>query len=96
MKFKIRVVRKHHPKAVYCGRPSPLGNPFPMRTEADRDRVCDEYQKWFTDNLEVLKPELRKFWIKGAKDGELFLGCFCAPKRCHCDTIKAFLESYMD
>lgn len=24
---------------------------------------------------------------------DINLGCFCAPKRCHCDTIKDFLDS---
>jgi hypothetical protein len=26
-----------------------------------------------------------------AKDGPLGLGCWCHPKRCHCDTIAAYL-----
>ena len=27
-----------------------------------------------------------------AKDGSLGLGCWCHPKRCHCDTIAAYLR----
>ncbi len=27
-----------------------------------------------------------------ALQGDVNLGCFCAPKRCHCDTIKEFIE----
>ncbi len=99
-KFNILVVRKGHPNAVYCGRPSPLGNPFPMSNESDRDRVCNQYQQWFNRKIEskdgaVLK-ELRRIWSIGAKEGSVALACYCAPKRCHCDTIKGFLESHMN
>lgn len=89
----IKVVRKGHPNAVYCGRPSPLGNPFYMKSEADRDRVCDQYVVWFKENLERLQPTLEALSAKHKAEGVLYLACFCAPKRCHCDTIKAHLES---
>ena len=32
--------------------------------------------------------------INSGKD--VNLGCFCAPKRCHCDTIKTFLENKLE
>ena len=41
----IKVGKKWDRGAVYVGRPSPLGNPFAMKSEADRDRVCDAYDK---------------------------------------------------
>jgi hypothetical protein len=88
----IRVVNKGHPTAVYCGRPSVLGNPFYMRTEAERDIVCDKYEAWFKSNIDKLKPELDMLLEKYKQDGVLYLACFCAPKRCHCDTIKKYLE----
>lgn len=30
-------------------------------------------------------------YVEAAK-GDVNLGCYCAPKRCHCDTIKNFIE----
>ena len=29
---------------VYIGRPSPLGNPFPMKSEKDRDSVVQQFR----------------------------------------------------
>lgn len=66
--------------AVYVGRPSPFGNPFPMRAESDRDAVCNFYEAWLQKNpalIERAKRELR------GKD----LVCWCAPLRCHADTL---------
>ncbi len=74
-----RVHNLHHktapPDAVYCGRGSPWGNPFPIGPGADRDAVCDRFE------AEIL-PALDVSHLKG-KD----LVCFCKPKRCHCDAI---------
>jgi len=93
MMFDICIVKGPRADAVYCGRPSPLGNPFRMLSESDRDRVCDEYDVWFHENVDNLKPVLRELWHKGVRDGSLLLSCWCAPKRCHLETVKAFLES---
>ena len=94
--FNIKVARK--PSAgEYVGRPSALGNPFVMRNEGDRDRVCDEYQKWFDAKVAANDPqvmsELRRLFRLGRAQGSLTLVCFCAPKRCHAETIAAFLRS---
>jgi hypothetical protein len=61
--------------AVYCGRGSPWGNPYKMYREAERNLVCDLFEKEILPTLDVSS-------LKG-KD----LVCFCAPKRCHCDAI---------
>ena len=34
------------PNARYCGRPSPLGNPFVIGRDGTRDEVCDKYEAW--------------------------------------------------
>lgn len=65
---------------VYCGRGSPYGNPFPIGqpwngVPMDRDTVCDRFEREILPTLDVSE-------LKG-KD----LVCFCAPKRCHCDSI---------
>lgn len=92
----IRVGRKHEPNAQYIGRGSPLGNPFIIGRDGDRDEVCEAYEAWFTDQVKDENPavmaELRRLYHI-ARDGALVLGCFCAPKRCHGETIKRFLES---
>lgn len=95
----INVVNKRTGgRGEYCGRPNPLGNPFPMRGEATRDAVCDQYQQWFETKVKSNDPavmtELRKLYRIWKRDGQLNLVCWCAPKRCHCDTIKQFLEAH--
>ena len=102
--MSIKVVHKNKVHDhVYCGRGSPLGNPFHMLEEKNRDKVCDQYHNWFYSKIDKANWDtnpnpnketlfLRKLFLK-AQRGNLNLGCFCAPKRCHCDTIKTFLEN---
>lgn len=74
-----RVFNKHHgdapADAIYCGRGSHYGNPFPIRPGQTRDIVCDRFER------EVL-PTLDVTALRG-KD----LVCYCKPERCHCDAI---------
>lgn len=97
--FQIKVVRVTDPLATNVGRPTPLGNPFPMRKESQRDEVCNNYEQWFNDKLSQQDPlvlnELRKLWVLGKQQGYLNLGCYCAPRRCHADTIAKFLKNYV-
>lgn len=69
---------------VYCGRPSKLSNPFFMENESKRDFVISEFSKKLP--MDAIR-ELHAYCIKKDID-VLNLGCFCAPKRCHCDVIK--------
>ena len=74
----------------YVGRPSKLGNPFPMRTEADRDRVVEQYRLWLREQYRARGPvraELERL-LKVAQKQPLELVCFCAPKSCHADVIR--------
>lgn len=82
----------------YVGRPSPLGNPFYMANESMRDEVCDKYQEWFDRKVEQEDPavidELRRIYALHKK-GPVRLICYCAPKRCHADTIAQFLNQHI-
>ena len=104
--FDIKVVRIYNtPAAEYVGRAgkygagSPLANPFWMADETKRDTVCNQYEEWFNNKLAdgdvAVRNELVRLWKVGTATGSLQLGCFCAPKRCHCDTIKHFFQSKM-
>jgi uracil-DNA glycosylase len=62
-------------RAVYCGRGSPWGNPFKMKNESERDYVCDRFENEILPTLDV-SPLAYKDLV-----------CYCAPKRCHCDSI---------
>ncbi len=96
----ITVVNKYKvPNHWYCGRGSVLGNPFPMKTEAQRDEVCDKYRDYFINKVNSKDPafvaELVKMYTFVNDGNALNLGCFCAPKRCHCDTIKGYLDNWI-
>lgn len=94
---KIIIVNIYQNKAdVYCGRGSSLGNPFKMDSEADRDFVCEQFQDYFYKKVVIERNQsmLRQLsQIKNIMDakGSVKIGCFCAPRRCHCQTIKKYL-----
>ena len=96
--FEITVTRVKEPGSTNVGRPTVLGNPYTMKKEADRDLVCDQYEKWFDYKVSKQDPlvmsELRRLFIIGKTQGYLKLGCYCAPRRCHADTIAKFLRNY--
>jgi hypothetical protein len=60
-----------------------------------KKEVCDKYEVWFKEQLhsngDVLHM-LEKLHQHSLK-GDINLGCFCAPRRCHCDTIKRYLDN---
>jgi hypothetical protein len=80
----------------YIGRPSVLGNPYPMHDNPSmRPVVVALYREWLRkqylaggavrDKLESLAERVR--------DGEcMALVCYCAPKACHGDVIKEAIE----
>lgn len=93
----IRVGRHYEPGAQYIGRGSPLGNPFRIGRDGDRNRVCDKYEEWFDLQVRQKSPgvmnELRRLH-RLAQRGDLILGCYCSPNRCHGETIKRFLDAH--
>lgn len=74
-----KVHNKHHgtapADAVYIGRGSPWGNPFVIGIHGGRDDVCDLFEKDTLPHLD-LTPLIGKDLV-----------CYCAPKRCHGDSI---------
>lgn len=63
------------PDAKYIGRGSPYGNPFVVGKHGTRDEVCDRFEAEILPTLDV--EPLRGF----------DLVCFCAPARCHGQSI---------
>lgn len=76
-------------------RASPVGNPFYMHDESERNEVCDKYEGYFYRQLNYnseFAMYLRKMLNALRQYGRLYLYCWCAPKRCHAETIKQWLE----
>jgi len=73
---------------VLIDRRTKWGNPFILGKDGDRDEVCDKYEEyirhgegnWLLDHLDELKDKV--------------LGCWCAPKRCHGDTLIKLVEEF--
>lgn len=103
-KIKVGRVNQSVPSgytAVYIGRPkagtqSPLGNPYYMCSESNRNKVCDEYQVHLDTEYQrgngVVYDELMRLVGMYRSGRDIMLTCFCAPKRCHGDSIKQAIE----
>lgn len=77
-----------------------VGNPFPMhnKSQEERDRVCDAYQEYFNkkvaDKTDKAFMDYLRVIYKATQSGPVALACWCAPLRCHGETIKAFIEQF--
>jgi len=82
------------PYDVKVDRTTPVGNPFPMGPNHDRDAVCRMYREWFEDNhyKGEVKEYLDRILALLKEHGQVRLWCWCAPERCHAETIKRWLE----
>ena len=95
----IGKVKKDKPNAenIYIGRGSPLGNPYPITANASRDEVCDRYDVYIRNVLQdTSSPQYKEMvrLLKMYQSGQsLHLQCFCAPLRCHGESIKSILET---
>ena len=93
----LRYCKPQHAWQVRVDRASILGNPFYMKDESQRNRVCQQYEEYFYGKMQrpdndFYKEVMRLYEIL-QKYGELELYCWCAPKRCHAETIKNYLEN---
>lgn len=100
--IKIMNLKNHKREFSYdvavCRNLSVLGNHFPMENEGERDTVCDYYERWFElhKNDNDISEELYRILSLYKEYKIIRLFCFCAPKRCHAETIKKWLEDNID
>lgn len=100
----ITVVNKYNTsEGEYIGRPSPLGNPYTHMegTKAEfkvssREEAVEKYRDWLYEKIRnkdraVYEELTRLFYL--ALNGDLKLKCYCAPRACHGDVIKEFLDA---
>jgi len=79
---------RRKPFDVYIGRggrhelkESIWGNPFRLKSEAERNQVCENFETYLLNNPTLLAK------VKDLK-GKV-LGCWCSPRRCHGHTLAA-------
>jgi len=68
------------PDAVRVDRGTPWGNPSVLRREGERDAACDACERYAVDRL-AREPG----WLAPLRGKDVV--CWCAPKRCHADTL---------
>ena len=71
--------------AVYIGRGSRWGNPFVVGRDGTRDEVCEKHRQLLWHQIQEGEITLDDLVSLHGKD----LVCFCAPRRCHGDTLEA-------
>jgi len=81
---------------IKVDRSSILGNPFHINSTCTRDRVCDAYGQYLEDKVNHKSQNkdfilALKYIYDRALKTDIALGCWCAPLRCHADTIKDFI-----
>lgn len=85
--MKTKVVNLKNDKYdILIDRRTKWGNPFVLDKDGDRNEVCDKYEeyirngegKWLLEHLDELRGKR--------------LGCWCAPARCHGDTLVKLIE----
>ena len=97
--FKVHIAQvRSGVEGEYVGRSmpghigSPLGNPFKLEREADRDQVLEQYRRWlrerYTKGDRAVIGELDRLIGIARERGEITLLCWCAPKKCHAEVIQ--------
>jgi len=84
-----------HPWDVRVDRMTPLGNPFFMSNEQWRNFVCDKYERYFEEKIASdtsLQRAVEHLIEIYRTYGKLSLFCWCAPNRCHAETLKRHIE----
>lgn len=90
---------KRHKGSVYIGRPSVLGNPYPLKKGEPRGSTLDRYRKYLQKKIAQNDPdivgELNRL-ADIAENGDLYLGCWCTPNPCHGDVIREELLKILE
>lgn len=93
-----------HPNNFYIGRPSVLSNPFTHDGKRSslaklsfktREEAINAYEEYFHKMMEVdieFQMEFNKIYEKYKNGEDVYLGCFCAPLKCHGDIIAKELQ----
>lgn len=67
------------PDAVYIGRGSKWGNPFPITESTTREQSLEQYKPWLIEQVKQGKYSVEDLASLHGKP----LVCFCSPKACH-------------
>lgn len=92
MNIKVKNKKTYKGEGEYIGRPSPLGNPFKINSEEDREESLSKYRVWLDEKLKDRDSKQSKELLRLLNilqtTGKLVLICWCKPKPCHGDILK--------
>lgn len=94
--IEIKNKKNYSGDGWYVGRPSPLGNPFPIGPSCDRQTSVDQYEGWLLGQLDsdADNPAKKTFLAmvdEYDRKGSLVLICWCAPLLCHAEIIRKLI-----
>ena len=101
MAFEIKVINIKNPIPegyweVRIMRPFPLSNPFHLKDihdDVQRAECIAKYKTYLWEQIK--KPEssvMKTLAILAQTTNDIALVCYCAPKPCHGDVVKAAVE----
>jgi len=92
MAVKVVNRRTNTLPAVYIGRGSIFGNPFPVTL--GREKCIEMYQERFDRMMsqDCLYKKAVLDLVRRARLGDIRLECYCAPLACHGDIIKKYID----
>lgn len=76
--------------AAYVARPSPLGNPYAIGPDGDRETVIKRYRDWLVARIAERDPVVCTALLGIRHDQPL--SCHCAPAPCHATVIAEVLD----
>lgn len=82
---QTRVVNiRHEAYDIWGARPGPLGNPFRIGRDGNRNECIVQFRQWVVRQPFIMRllPDLAGRTI----------GCFCKPLACHCDVYVELLH----
>ena len=106
------VNKHHHQATeddVYVGRGSALGNPYTgtkplastkaMFQAGSREESIELYESWIREKIrtkdKAVCKALNEIYLRSVR-GSVNLVCFCKPKACHADVIRAIVMEKLE
>ena len=97
--YNITNEERYGDNVFYCGRGSVLGNPYTHISDKStkalyvvktREEAIEKYSHYFDimcDSNLRFKKVVDEIYEKYKNGEDVFLGCYCHPRVCHCDII---------
>lgn len=100
--IKIKNLKEEQPKQYWdirINRSSIFGNPFKIGQDGTRDEVVELYRAYFKSSIEksaIFEAEVNRLIKMYKRFGQLNLFCWCAPRSCHGEIIKNWIENSLN